>query len=1014
MPSLQPRGKSRSSTALQESSLSVDPVPYTTARISATPFYYTFQVSPGQKFIRLHFYPASYRGFEKSMDFFTVKAGPFTLLRDFSASYAADTSSVKYLVKEFCVNVEENRELNIVFNLLEFIKLSHLAKRIKYTNMPAFIAPPKLYQTSWKIERDARANKMHKLTWRIPADLGFGYLVRLHFSQFGAEMSTNEQREFRVVINNHIAEAKANVIEWSGGAAIPAYRDYLVKVKGETEGRNCDLLISLESFDVFVFGLLNGVEIFKLSNLENSLATPIPTFPERVLPSWNLKKQYVFLALGQGNFPVTSSMTILIILVNVAVFNLRQMWKEEFHQGKDTQTTTTEASYRCFSLSEIESATQNFNEAFVIGQGGFGKVYRGVIHETSEVVAIKRLKSKSKQGAHEFWTEVGTLSKLRHIHLVSLIGYCNESQKMILVYEYVPCGTLADNLYKNRRNKTAFVPLCWEQRLRICIGAARGLDYLHTGTEYGVIHRDVKDTNILLDENFVAKISDFGLSKLEKTSQSKSYVSTRVKGTLGYLDPYYFRTHQLTRKSDVFAFGIVLLVVLCGRPAMDTENLEQRSLLSCFQECISKGEIDEIIDRFLQGKVSPKSLKIFVKSIQNCLHNDPKERPTMAQVVVSLEDALKRQESTNVSVAEMATIPGDAHWDIGKPIKKKEPCYHFPIDDIRAATDNFSDRNVIMQDAFRKVHRGFLQNMQREVCIYWFKQKVEEEEVLKFGEEMEMLSQLRHPNLLSLLGYCYHETEMYLVFDYVGNRTLSSNLYRSREKGPLNWKCKLQICIGVAKALDYLHNGTQKTVIHMDLRPATILLDINCVPKVSNFGLSKIGHIDPWAKQSAAGVVSETLDHMCPEDISLGVQCLTEKSDVYSFGLVLLEVLCCRRSLSKNSLRDSVRRSIRTKTLHQIVNYLEGEVATACLAEYLKIAFSCLQVQAARRPSMDTVVEKLEFALQLQENAEATKPEVKGKGHDGFKLEDIYKQIPNLTSTKPKWKRPLLFSVCRE
>ncbi|XP_027102596.1 receptor-like protein kinase FERONIA [Coffea arabica] len=293
MPSLQPRGKSRSSTALQVSSLSVDPVPYTTARISATPFYYTFQVSPGQKFIRLHFYPASYRGFEKSMDFFTVKAGPFTLLRDFSASYAADTSSVKYLVKEFCVNVEENRELNIVFspslssksrntcafvNGIELISIptglyhtpdgdlgarivnlmnrfhvidnstaleviqrlniggnsispiedfgmfrrwsedanyllepagvhqvSHLAKRIKYTNMPAFIAPPKLYQTSWKIERDARANKMHKLTWKIPADLGFGYLVRLHVSQFGAEMSTNGQMEFRVLINNHIA-----------------------------------------------------------------------------------------------------------------------------------------------------------------------------------------------------------------------------------------------------------------------------------------------------------------------------------------------------------------------------------------------------------------------------------------------------------------------------------------------------------------------------------------------------------------------------------------------------------------------------------------------------------------------------------------------------------------------------------------------------------------------------------------------------------------------------------------
>ncbi|KAL3523614.1 hypothetical protein ACH5RR_016448 [Cinchona calisaya] len=176
---------------------------------------------------------------------------------------------------------------------------------------------------------------------------------------------------------------------------------------------------------------------------------------------------------------------------------------------------------------------------------------------------------------------------------------------MILVYEYMPCGTLADNLYKLSRKGKDIVPLSWEQRLKICIGAARGLEYLHSGTEYGVIHRDVKDSNILLDENFVAKISDFGLSKLEKVTQSKSYISTKVKGTVGYLDPDYIMTDRLTRKSDIYAFGVVLLVVLSGRPVVDTRTPEElQSLLSCFRECVSEGDINRIIDASLQGKLS--------------------------------------------------------------------------------------------------------------------------------------------------------------------------------------------------------------------------------------------------------------------------------------------------------------------------------------------------------------------------------------------------------------------------
>ncbi|CAA2953779.1 receptor kinase At5g39000 isoform X2 [Olea europaea subsp. europaea] len=251
---------------------------------------------------------------------------------------------------------------------------------------------------------------------------------------------------------------------------------------------------------------------------------------------------------------------------------------------------TARISFQQFSHTfQVSPATENFNDALVIGRGRFGKVYRGFISKEQKIVAIKRLKSNSRQGAREFWTEVETLSKLQHTNIISLIGYCNECQEMILLYEYVPNGTLADNLFGLGGESDYHSSLSWEQRLRICTGVGRGLDYLHTGTDLGIIHRDIKASNILLDENLESKISDFGLAKARKRNRVQSYVSTNVKGTFGYFDPDYFRTRRLTRKSDTYAFGVVLLEVLCGRPALDRRVKEDEQGLTIWaQDCIAK------------------------------------------------------------------------------------------------------------------------------------------------------------------------------------------------------------------------------------------------------------------------------------------------------------------------------------------------------------------------------------------------------------------------------------------
>nr|XP_043635303.1 probable receptor-like protein kinase At5g38990 [Erigeron canadensis]XP_043635304.1 probable receptor-like protein kinase At5g38990 [Erigeron canadensis] len=314
-------------------------------------------------------------------------------------------------------------------------------------------------------------------------------------------------------------------------------------------------------------------------------------------------------------------------------------------KGSEEATSTAGLSQRCCQVKydEILLATYNFDESLVVGKGGFGKVYKGKISiGTAHVdVAIKRLDLMSNQGATEFWAEVEMLSKLRHVHLVSLIGYCNYEKEMILVYEYMPHGTLEDHLHE------LHTPLSWIDRLKICIGAARGLDYLHTGTgiEVGVIHRDVKTSNILLHESWAAKISDFGLARVGPTNQPSTYVNTSVKGSFGYIDPNYFATGKLTRKSDVYAFGVVLFEVLCQKRPLD-ESFEC-GLATWVKESIKEGSLKQIVYSGIRNEIPPKCLKEFARIGERCLDSHPNQRPTMSEVVFSLESLLAQSVSSS-------------------------------------------------------------------------------------------------------------------------------------------------------------------------------------------------------------------------------------------------------------------------------------------------------------------------------------------------------------------------------
>ncbi|KAL8242795.1 hypothetical protein R6Q59_013097 [Mikania micrantha] len=415
---------------------------------------------------------------------------------------------------------------------------------------------------------------------------------------------------------------------------------------------------------------------------------------------------------------------------------------------------------RQFMFSEIQQATQNLDESLVIGHGGFGKVYKGTITNGSHplIVAIKRLDSTSDQGASEFWAEVNMLSNLRHCHLVSLIGYCNDGQEMILVYEYMPHGTLEDRLHNCQ------IPLSWMQRLTICIGAARGLDYLHTGTgiKHGVVHRDVKSSNILLHDSWAAKISDFGLSKICPKNQQSTYVNTIVKGTFGYLDPDYFYTGKLTRKSDVYAFGVVLFEVLCGKRAVDRSiDEEQWALAIWAQDSIKEGRLKQIVDTNIRGSVSTKYVKMFAQLAKMCLHKHLKQRPTMAEVVVCLESILALQKKAN-KMSQPTIMQYLAKFAPGGS-SENQTLHRFDLNTLIVATENFSEANKISPHAREPLYKGKLQNGQSiRVAPTSSGTQCEKEYMI----EASILAKVEHENVAKLIGYCIDRKRWFLVYEF--------------------------------------------------------------------------------------------------------------------------------------------------------------------------------------------------------------------------------------------------------
>ncbi|KAF3620323.1 Serine/threonine-protein kinase PBS1 [Capsicum annuum] len=291
-------------------------------------------------------------------------------------------------------------------------------------------------------------------------------------------------------------------------------------------------------------------------------------------------------------------------------------------------------SAEIFSYLELKIATQNFNNDRLLGEGGFGRVYKGNIESKNLDVAVKQLDRNGFQGTREFLVEVLILSLLHHPNLVNLVGYCSDGDQRILVYEYLPNGSLEDHLLEFGPDKK---PLDWSTRMKIAEGAARGLEYLHDKASPPVIYRDFKASNILLDENFNPKLSDFGLAKLGPTGD-KSHVSTRVMGTYGYCAPEYASTGKLTSKSDVYSFGVVFLEMITGRRVIDTSKPSEEQNLVLWAQPLFKNKknFHLMVDPLLEGNYPRKGLYQALAIAAMCLQNEASVRPLIGDVVSAL------------------------------------------------------------------------------------------------------------------------------------------------------------------------------------------------------------------------------------------------------------------------------------------------------------------------------------------------------------------------------------------
>ncbi|CAH8360294.1 unnamed protein product [Eruca vesicaria subsp. sativa] len=337
------------------------------------------------------------------------------------------------------------------------------------------------------------------------------------------------------------------------------------------------------------------------------------------------------------------SVSAFVFLVSLVIFLLVWLHKKRKRKAKEitefisiNEDLNKEAGPRRFVYKDLELATNRFSAHRKLGEGGFGAVYRGFLNEIDTLVAVKKLSGRSKQGKREFLTEVKIISKLRHRNLVQLIGWCNEKHEYLLIYEFMPNGSLDTHLFGKRPH------LCWDVRYKVALGLASALLYLHEEWDQCVLHRDIKASNIMLDTNFNVKLGDFGLARL-MDHELRSH-TTGLAGTFGYMAPEYVMTGRASKESDIYSFGVSILEIVTGRKSVDhsEENIEGKSLVERVWDLYGRQQLISAMDEKLGEEFNMEQAECLVVVGLWCGHPDRNSRPSIRQAIqlLNLESPL--------------------------------------------------------------------------------------------------------------------------------------------------------------------------------------------------------------------------------------------------------------------------------------------------------------------------------------------------------------------------------------
>ncbi|CAI9269368.1 unnamed protein product [Lactuca saligna] len=615
-------------------------------------------------------------------------------------------------------------------------------------------------------------------------------------------------------------------------------------------------------------------------------------------------------------------------------------------------------------LEEILSATRNFNSENLIREGQFSKVYRGILSGQWQYrrVAIKRFNKYDDYQPDTLENELEMVSSLNHENIIPYIGnYCN-GKEMILVSEYAENGSL-DHYLRDNMNRPR---LTWAQRLKICLGAARALKYLHSGLgDYKrVIHRDFKSQNILLDKNLEAKICGFDFSMLIDPKQPIVY--QHPMATLSYLDPVYHESGIVNTESDVYSLGVVLFEMLNGMLASngnDISYVHPQTLINLVRNCYDDG-LDKLIASNERNQFDIRSFHLFKEIAYKCISLKLEERPTMGMIV----DMFKQALAIENQIAASTIIA------LSQPYQSQES-FLIPPEEIRLATGYFGPESVITPmrpGKYHVAHVGQLSEgwQNRKAIFRWFFH----DDMPLFYNEVQMVHRFQNENVISFIGYCIHHNNLFLVNEYAINGSLYDHLRDPIKRGSLTWEKRLEICIGAARGIKYLHSGLgeQTRVIHRDVKSARILLADKMEAKISGFGLSVL--IDPYQPQ-VYRLVEGTESYMDPVYSDSGI--VRTESDIYSFGVVMFEMLSGMLAHEERSIGNAPPQRLinlvrfyddgRLDNLFDPVIRDESNIDS--IKAFKKIAYRCISLNIRDRPTMNRIVSRIEEARDIQHRA---------------------------------------------